>query len=104
MSKNSGSNINDNLSKLDSKIERLITEFVKLNSKVVDQDEKLVTKEELNQKHDVVMTALDKVLKEVLASRQEQIINSQRLDDHDKDIEGHGKRIKKLENHTTQQI
>ncbi|HLC87825.1 MAG TPA: hypothetical protein VJG66_02110 [Patescibacteria group bacterium] len=96
---------NTDLFKLNAKIDELITEFVKLNAKVSDQEEKFVTREEFNQKHDLVMTTLDKVLKEVLASRQEEIINSQRFNDHDQEIGGLKKRVKKLEdNQPTQQI
>lgn len=77
----------------------LYVEFVKLNSRIDEQNEKFVTKEEFGQKHDLVMTTLDKVLGEVIAMRQEQTINSQRFDDTDQEIDGLKKRVKKLEDY-----
>lgn len=64
-------------------------------------EEKMATKTDINR----VMTTLDAVLGEVKAMRQEQIINSQRLNDHDEEINGVKKRVKKLENiQPTQQL
>lgn len=77
----------------------LYVEIVKLNSRFDEQDEKFVTKEEFGQKHDLVMTTLDKVLGEVIAMRQEQAVNSQRFDDTDIEIGSLKKRVKKTEDH-----
>lgn len=83
----------------------LFIELVKLNSKIEEQNEKFVTKEEFSQKHDLVITTLDRVLGEVIAMRQEQSINSQRFDDTGQEIEGLKKRVKKLEDYKpTQQL
>lgn len=78
-------------------ISDLYIEFALLNEKIEKQNEKFVTKEEFEQKHDLVMTTLDKVLGEVIAMRQEQTFNSQRFDDTDQEITGLKKRVKKLE-------
>lgn len=63
--------------------------------------EKLATKEETNKKFDLVMTTLDKVLKEVIAMRQEQTIHYQQHEDINTESKDIKKRIKKLEDHHT---
>lgn len=71
----------------------LFVEFVKLNSRIDEQNEKFVTKEDNHR----VLDLVDKVLGEVIAMRQEQTINSQRFDDTDMEIGNLKKRVKRLE-------
>lgn len=73
----------------------LYVEFVKLNARIDEQNERFVTKEE-NHK---VLDLVDKVLGEVIAMRQEQAVNSQRFDDTDIEIGSLKKRVKKIEDH-----
>lgn len=75
----------------------LYVEIIKINSRFDELDEKFVTKEEFSEKHNLVMDTLDKVLGEVITTRQEQVANSQRFDDTDKEIGGLKNRVKKLE-------
>ena len=85
-------------------IELLIENFV-TRTEFDQAIEKLATKEETNKKFDLVMTTLDKVLKEVIAMRQEQAAHYQQHEDINTDIRGLKKRVKKLEDHQpTQQL
>lgn len=79
-------------------IELLIENFVtrtEFDQAIERLEEKMATKEDINR----VMTTLDAVLGEVKAMRMEQSANSQRFDDHDKEIKGIKMQVKKLEDH-----
>jgi hypothetical protein len=89
-------------------IELLVENFItrtEFESAISRIEEKMVTKDEISESHNSLMNTLDTVLGEVKAMRQEQTINSQRFNDHDKEINEVKKRVKKLEdNQPAQQI
>jgi hypothetical protein len=85
-------------------IELLLEHFVtrtEFENAITRIEEKMVTKEEISASHNSIMSTLDAVLGEVKAMRQEQIINSHRFDDTDKEIGGLKKRVTKLEEHSS---
>jgi len=49
-------------------------------------EDNMVTKDEFNQRFDQVMTGVDKVLKEVITTRQEMSSLTQRLDDTNEEV------------------
>jgi len=80
-------------------------DIIDLGFKIDLQSEKFITKDEFNQKHNLVMVTLEKVLKEVLAMRQEQVISSQSHEDTTNEVKGLKKRVEKLEqNPSTPQL
>lgn len=77
-------------------------DIIDLGFKIDDQNEKFLTKEEFREKFDLVMTTLDKVLKEVITTRQEQTVHFQQHEDINTEIKGLKKRVTKLEDRPAQ--
>lgn len=78
-------------------LELLLENFVtksEFNHVIKKLEDKMVTREEFQQKFDLVMTTLDKVLKETIATRQEQAAHYQQHEDSNNEIKNIKKELK----------
>lgn len=83
----------DDLEDLQRVVTNLAVEVMGIKGEIVDIKENMVTKED----HREIRTLMDRVLKELVEMRQEQVVHSQRHEDNDREHQEIKKRLHRVE-------